>query len=106
MSAQGFCGVNKHVGKTSKLLLKDAGNGFSNSTDVTSVKDTVHGYEWTGKPKFKSSSRLIIRLTCKTGIRIKIDVDDGVESGDLTIVLTAGPPVDPVPVTYVDDDET
>jgi hypothetical protein len=108
MSAQAFTVVNKHVGRSSKLLLKDPGNGFSASTSVKgNVTDDTNKYAWTTKVKLKSASRLILRLTCSNGIEKDKRVDDGVESGTLTIVLVNGPAIDPAPVvTYVDDDDT
>ncbi len=70
------------------------------------VTDDTNKYAWTTVVKFKSAGRLILRLKCSIGIEKDKKVDDGVESGTLTIVLVSGPAVDPPNVTYVDDDET
>jgi hypothetical protein len=90
--------VNKHMNSVSYIMLIDDSGRFTAKTTVTSVVDGA--FTWTGKPLLETPQRLGIKLTCTHGLTVVPKVNPR-DEGNLTIVLADGPPVDAVPVDYV-----
>ena len=111
MSAHGHISINNHEGESSHLVLFDKDGGFTAATEVVDpVEDTGNRLQWQPEIIDQTANRLKLKLTCTTGKtsakkkshKVTADLD----TGTLTITLTGGPPVTPVPVNYVNDDGT
>jgi hypothetical protein len=103
--------VNLSPGKHSYITLTNPNNNFTAGTKVVTVQDTTNGLEWTPKVSKWTAGELRVRLKAlaKTAAKKKDDkVTDTVpDAGSLTVTITSPVlPVDPVPVDYVNDDET
>jgi hypothetical protein len=103
-----FC-VNLHPGKHSYITLINPDNTFTSSTKIGTVQDTTYGYEWNGKVSKWKPSEIRVRLKAlpKTKAKDKVSAPPPPDGGTLTVTISMPvKPVDPVPVDYVDDDET
>ena len=106
-----FC-VNLNPGKHSYITLVNPDNTFTSSTKIGTVQDTepTHQFEWTGKVSKWKPSEIRVRLKALARTKFKggkISVPPPPDGGTLTVTISMPvKPVDPVPVDYVDDDET
>jgi hypothetical protein len=103
--------VNLQVGKHSYISLINPDNTFTANTRVVTVQDAVHGLEWMPKVSKWKAGELRVRLKAlPRSMAKKKDhrvTDTPIDSGTLTVTITSPvKPVDPVPVDYVNDDET
>src|SRR5205823_3090372 len=86
----------------------EAGDLFTKRTRVTSVEDRTNAakvIQWDvdNPPDVKANGhKLRIKLTGR-GLPKELK-DNPPDAGTLTVTLTDGPPVDPVPVVYVEDE--
>lgn len=98
--------VNVNNGKHSYVVLIDSAGGFKNTTKVTKVKGKVTGaasdFDMKGKAKFIKADQLQIRLGGQ-GHALKSTLPD---TGQVTITLNDLGTLNPIDVTFVDDDET
>jgi hypothetical protein len=105
-NAKGTSAVNLSKGKPSHLVLTGPAGSFSEKTTVTSVVDLLHSsISFDGEALWKHGGtdvRLPVKLKGKGWSKDKDTTAP--DSGSLSITLMSGPTVDPVPVTYVDDD--
>ena len=103
--------VNLSPGKHSYITLTNPNNNFTAGTKVVTVQDTANGYEWAPKVSKWKPGELRVRLKAIAKMVAKKERKEAEvtapDSGDLTVTITSPVlPVDPVPVDYVNDDET
>ena len=106
-NATGTMAVNLHQGKPSHLVLTDPQGRFTQNTNVSNgeAKDQDNpGVSFGAEAKWNqggTANRLPIMLHGRRLRRNKDDIPPA--AGTLTVTLTDGTPVQPVPVIYVED---
>lgn len=100
--------VNCKKGKHSHFQLYDNEARFSSATDVDNragkqPTDSVKGYTWKGRAIYVNQTFIIIRLKTDNGKPGTVAYDG---SGQISITLTDGTPVEDIAVDYPDDDES
>lgn len=100
--------VNCKQGKCSHFQLYDTQARFSADTAVDNraayqPRDDVRGFTWKGRVIFVNPTLIIVRLKSDKGKPGTVAYAD---SGQISITLTDGPPVEDIVVDYPDDDES
>jgi len=77
---------------------------FTTLTSVDSVEDVLNNISFVTKGIVNAANSTIMRIRLKAKPPKPKDTITP-DTGTLTITLSNGPPVDPVPVAYVNDDD-
>src|SRR5262245_9260993 len=115
-NANGGVCISYTQGKRSYLVITDSLGRFTNFTGVAAVVDAANGLTWNIKgSRLKGNNRLRVAIVGTRAAPVvpvpapAPPAPPGPDSGDLTITLSDSsgaipPPVNPLPVEYLDDD--
>ncbi len=96
--------VNTSENTFSHFVLFDDEARFSDpGTQFDSASDDVKQYSWSGQVTYISATKVVLRLQTVSGTPLRAAGSAGLDSGQISITLTDGTPVEDIAVDYVDD---